>query len=112
MKKFTQSSFLAFALIIGSVSQNAQAMEVVAIVAAGSVSTVALSGTAAVLGGARFKTQAYHEAMDVVASGDVSMMTPTVKKIIADLKEGNPSVRQMDDLELLEAVLNSELISE
>lgn len=104
--------FLLTALLVTSTlvtSPKVQAMEIVAIVVGGSVSTIALSGTAAVLGGARFKTEIYQEALDVVATGDETLMSSELAQILDDIKASNPEIANVDDLELLEAIINGEI---
>lgn len=109
MKKFISSSVLALSIALSATPFKANAMQIVAIVVGGSVTTVALSGAAAVLGGAEFKSEAYYEALDVVATGDLSFVTPGVAQIINDLRAENPALNNVDALELLTAVVESAL---
>lgn len=109
MKNFVSAALVAITLSTAFVSQSAHAMQIVAIVVGGSVTTVALSVPFAIMNG-RGKGEIFQEALDVVAAGDLSLMSPGIEQMLEDAKKANPELAQIDELELLDAILNGSFI--
>lgn len=119
MKKFLSALVITSTLLTSAVSSpKAQAAEVVAITAVGVLGTVIVFGlgyagygsgilTIELAGNRAFKMENYRPALDVVASGDESLITPDIRDFLTEIRLDQPALKDVSDLVILESIVDA-----
>lgn len=103
MKKFN-ALVLASALSLSPIAQQqAHAVEIVGIVVGGSVVSLSIVAASTI----RFKAQDYSQALDVAATGDVRLVTPSLARTLAAVRASDPMFAGMGDLALITTLLEN-----
>jgi len=117
-KSLVNASMIACTLALTAVPR-AHSADIAMISVGGMVATVAIYGVGMSSYGAgyglllssgnsaRLKATDYRQAVDVVAANDAKMMTPALKKFLAEVRKEEPKFAKADDMALLESLVDA-----
>jgi hypothetical protein len=107
MKKTITALLLASSIMTTQV----RAGEVSIAVVGGMVGTMAIVGlvlsTAATFGQSPLKADQYNDAIDAIALDDVAAITPSLGRTIAEYRNANPELLEIDEIEILKAMVDA-----
>lgn len=119
MKKFICMTLAAATLMTANV-QKAKAAEVVMITTVGLVATIAITGLGYAGYGSglltielsgrnkvSFPMAQYEKSLDIVASGDTSLIDQDIREFLTSARNAEPQLEQATDLQILTAVVDA-----